>query len=292
MTKELKADLSLIGITALWGASFPLMSLALKDIPVFSFIAIRYTLSALIIAVLFFKNFRKLDRRTLKSALYIGGALFIGCVFQIEGLVYTTPSKSSFITGLYVIFVPIIIAVIYKKLPDLKTIIGIILSIIGLSIMSLGGDMTVNKGDIMTLIGAVVFAVQILMVDKYTQDVDIVLLTCLELLVVGIGGAIPAAAIEEFRFTLTPMAVGAILFTAIFSTAVAHTVQNKVQSFTNPTHAAIIYLAEPVFGAIFSLFIGDKFGGRTLAGCMVILIGMLIINIKPRHKEGNIKDSL
>jgi hypothetical protein len=170
--------------------------------------------------------------------------------------------------------------VVKQTEPDLKTIIGIILSLVGLGIMSLSGNMTINKGDVLTFLGAAVFAAQILLVDRYTQEVDIVLLTCLELLVVGLGSAIPAAAIEGFRFTITTTMVVAIVFTAIFSTAIALTVQNKVQPFTDPTHAAIIYLAEPVFGAIFSLFIGDKLGGRTLFGCIFILIGMLAINVK------------
>lgn len=285
MTKELKADLSLIGVTALWGASFPLMSMALKDIPTFSFIAIRYTLSALILAVVFYKNFKNISKLTVKSGIIIGAVLFLGCALQVAGLLYTTPSKSGFITGLNVIFVPIIIALLYKKLPDAKTVVGIIISIIGLSIMSINSDFSINKGDVLTFIAAILFAVQVLVVDKYTKDVDIVVLTCVEVLVVGLMGAVPAVAVEKFQFTLTLPVIAAVLFTAIFSTAIAHSVQNKVQSYIEPTHAAIIYLAEPVFGAIFSMFFGDKLGMRTVAGGICILLGMLVMNIKKKAEE-------
>jgi drug/metabolite transporter (DMT)-like permease len=285
MTKELKADLSLIGVTALWGASFPLMSMALKDIPTFSFIAIRYTLSALILAVVFYKNFKNISKITLKSGFIIGIVLFSGVAFQVAGLVYTTPSKSGFITGLNVIFVPIIIALLYKKLPDSKTIFGIILSVLGLGIMSINADFSINKGDFLTFIGAILFAVQVLVVDKYTKDVDIVVLTCVEVLVVGLMGAVPAAIVEKFSFTWSLQVIGAILFTAIFSTAIAHSLQNKVQSYIDPTHAAIIYLAEPVFGAIFSMFFGDKMGMRTVLGGIVIVLGMLVMNIKKKAEE-------
>lgn len=285
MTRELKADLSLIGVTALWGASFPLMSMALKDIPTFSFIAIRYTLSALILAVVFYKNFKNISKLTLKSGFIIGAVLFSGVAFQVAGLIYTTPSKSGFITGLNVIFVPIIIAMLYKKLPDSKTIVGIILSVLGLGIMSINADFSINKGDFLTFIGAILFAVQVLVVDKYTKDVDILVLTCVEVLVVGLMGAVPAAIVEKFSFTWSLPVVGAILFTAIFSTCIAHSLQNKVQSYIDPTHAAIIYLAEPVFGAIFSMFFGDKMGMRTVLGGIVIVLGMLVMNIKKKAEE-------
>lgn len=285
MTKELKADLSLIGVTALWGSSFPIMSLVLKDIPPFTFITIRYTLSALILAIVFLKSFKNINKLTIKSGFIIGGTLFVGCAFQLVGLLYTTPSKSGFLTGMNVVFVPILIALLYKKLPDIKTIIGIVLSVAGLGMMSLNSSMSIGKGDILTLIAALCFGVQILVVDKYTKDVDIALLTCVELLVIGLLGAVPAVAVEGFKFTLNFGIILALLYTAVLCTAIAHGIQNKVQASINPTHAAIIYLAEPVFAAIFSLFVGDKLTGKTLVGAFIIMLGMIAISIKPKSSE-------
>lgn len=280
MTKQLKADLSLLGVTVVWGASFPIMSTALKSISPFTFITLRYFLSALILAVIFIRRFKNINLRSLKSGLFIGLSLFLGTAFQVVGLMYTTPSKSGFITGLSVILVPIMIAIIFRRLPDLKTGIGILLSIVGLSLMSLNGSLTISKGDFLTLMCAIAFAAMILLVDRYSKDIDIALVTCIEMAVVAFLAVFPAAIKERFSMNLSPIVIGAVIFTAVFCTVIAYGIQNKVQSYTNPTHAAIIFLAEPVFSAIFSIFIGDKLTGRILLGCVLILAGMVIINLK------------
>jgi drug/metabolite transporter (DMT)-like permease len=285
MRQELKADLALIGVTVFWGTSFPIMSIVLKSMPPYSFIAIRNTIGAALLAAVFYKSFRKINLKDIKAALLIGVSLLIGMIFQVVGLIYTTPSKSGFITGLNVVFVPLILAFIYRKFPDLKTLVGIILSVIGLALMSINGSMGINFGDILTLLGAIAFSFQILLVDKYGKEVDAGLLTSLELFVVGLLAFVPAIGIERLQFNINLFVVGAILFTAIFSTAIAMWVQNKMQPYTNPTHAAIIYLAEPVFAAIFSAFIGDKLTGRSLAGGLLILLGTLVISVRFRSSR-------
>lgn len=280
MRQELKADVALIGVTVFWGTSFPIMSIVLKSMPPYSFIAIRNTIGAVLLAAVFYKSFRKISLKDIKAALLIGLSLLIGMIFQVVGLIYTTPSKSGFITGLNVVFVPLILAFIYRRFPDIKTLVGIILSIIGLALMSINGSMGINFGDILTLFGAIAFSFQILLVDKYGKEVDAGLLTSLELFVVGLFAFVPAIGIERLQFKLNIFVIGAILFTAIFSTAIAMWVQNKMQPYTNPTHAAIIYLAEPVFAAAFSVFIGDKLTGKSFVGGLLILLGTLIISIK------------
>lgn len=284
MGNQIKADLSLLSITLVWGASFPIMSVAFKSVPPYSFIAIRYLLAGLILALIFIKRLKRLNKATVIAGIVVGFALGLGSILQAVGLLYTTPSKSGFITGLNVILVPIFIAIIYKKLPDIKTNIGVALSILGLAIMSLNGSVGINKGDILTLIAAIAFAAQILLVDKLVNGIDVAVLTCIELLTVGVLSAVPAVVIEGFNMKLNIFAICAIAFTALFCTIFAYGVQNIAQGYTTPTHTAIIFLAEPVFSAIFSIFIGDKLTGRTLLGCLFILVGMLVINIRLERK--------
>jgi drug/metabolite transporter (DMT)-like permease len=278
--RQLKAELSLLAITIFWGASFPIMSIALKDVPPYTFIALRNLLGALLLAIVFYKRLKNINKKLILGATFIGVSLFLGSVFQMVGLVYTTPSKSGFITGLNVIFVPIILVVVFKQRPDRKTILGIIVSIVGLLLMSSSGINGFNMGDVLTLICAICFSAQILLVDKYTKEVDPILLTILELAVVGILALIPSIFVDKLQVNINGFSVFAIGFTTIFCTAIAMIVQNKMQKHTNPSHAAIIYLAEPVFGAIFSVFIGDVLSGRTLWGCITILSGMLVLNLK------------
>lgn len=285
MTKQLKADLSLIVVTVVWGASFPIMSVALRSVSPYSFIALRYILAAIILGLIFIKKLKNFNKSVLKPGILVGLALGAGSILQAVGLVYTTSSKSGFITGLNVILVPVFLAVLYKKLPDFKTNLGVIFSVSGLALMSLSGSLGLNKGDFLTLLSAVAFAIQIILVDKYSKDVDIVLLTFIELLTVGIMSALPALAVESFKVDLNLFEVSAILFTALFCTIFAYGLQNVAQAYTTPTHTAIIFLAEPVFSAIFSMFIGDKLTGRTLWGCLLILTGMVVINLKLERKE-------
>jgi drug/metabolite transporter (DMT)-like permease len=261
------------------------MSVAFKSVPPYTFIAIRYILAALILGVFFVNKFKNFNIKMLLPGILVGAALGLGCILQAVGLLYTTPSKSGFITGLNVVLVPVFMALIYKKMPDFKTYLGVVLSVLGLALMSVsGGDMGTNKGDFLTLLSAVAFAVQIILVDKYSKNSDIAILTCLEFLTVGLLSAVPAAFVEGFKMNLNLFSIGAILFTALFCTIFAYGLQNVAQVYTTPTHAAIIFLAEPVFSALFSVFIGDKLSGRTFWGCILILIGMIVINLKIERK--------
>lgn len=285
MKQEFKADLILLSITVFWGASFPIMSIALKYIPPFSFLSLRYLISALILLPFGLRSIKHISKDTIKAAFFIGLSLFLGSGLQLLGLLYTSPSKSGFLTGLNVIIVPLIIIVIYKKVPEFKTIFGVILSIMGLAFMSYDGSFTLNIGDILTILCAIAFAAQILLVDKYSNNCDIFLLTSLEMLIVGLLGLIPAIYYENMNIVINKISVSSILYLALFCTVYAYFLQNKVQKYTEPTHAAIIFLAEPVFGAIFSIFIGDKLGGNTFIGCILILIGMVSINMSWNIKK-------
>lgn len=281
MKKELKADLSLLIVTLIWGASYPLMSLVVKEIPPFSFLVIRYLISGIILAVICGRKLKQINKATIIAALFVGGTLGIGCSFQLFGLLYTTPSKSGFITGLSVVFVPLFMALVYKKFPDKKTILGVIFSLVGLWLISIKqGVVDINFGDLLTIGCAAVFALQIMAVDKFAKEVDVMLLTCLEMFVIAIMAVPPAIVVDKFNITITLFTAVAMGFMIIFGTIVAHTVQNKMQPLTNPSHAAIIYLAEPVFGAIFSSFLGDLLSGKALMGCLLIFGGMIIINLK------------
>jgi drug/metabolite transporter (DMT)-like permease len=280
MNKEFKADISLFIATIVWGSSFPIVSLALKDFPPYSFVMLRYLLATVMLLPICFRRLKNINKETVIAGGIIGVTVFGGTILQTAGLVYTTPSKSGFITGLNVVVVPILIAIIYKKFPDVRTIMGVIVSVVGLGVMSLNGEMALNFGDILTIAGAIMFSIQILVVDKYASNVDILLLTFVEFFATGIFSIIPAGIIERFNFNFNFMSIFGIAYTALFCTVIAYLIQNNMQPYTNPSHAAIIYLAEPVFSAIFSTFIGDRLTGRTLVGCILIFLGMIVINLK------------
>lgn len=278
--KVLKADLALLGVTVVWGASFPITAIALKHIMPYTLLCARYLLAGIALAIVFFSKLKNVDKRTLKMGILLGVCVAAGSGFQIVGLVYTTPSKSGFITGLSVVIVPMILALIYKKLPGLRTVIGIILSLVGLVFLSMSGGTGINKGDLLTMISAMAFALQIVLVDRYCIDVNLAAFTCIEMLTAGLMGAVPAIMFENMQAAINVESLGAVFFLAVFCTIGGFGIQNKMQPYTEPEHAAIIFLAEPVFSAIFSLFIGDELSGNTLIGCLFIFLGLIVINVK------------
>ncbi|TDT58435.1 DMT family transporter [Fonticella tunisiensis] len=278
MKRQTKADLSLLGITIVWGASFTLMKEGIKDIPPYTFLAIRYFLGSLVL-ILFFRNrIRNLNLETLKYGFLIGLALACGSIFQILGLQYTTASKSGFITGLAVIFVPVIMAVLYKKLPGFKAAAGILASLLGLGLLTLNNNTGINGGDILTLFSSVFFAFQIIFVDKYGAKFDSLALTVTEMVVVALFSGILGIFFEGFKVVVTPTSVFSILFTAIFCSALAYWVQMEMQKYTTASHAAVIFLGEPVFSIIIAaLFLGEAMTVKMALGAMLILLGMIAV---------------
>lgn len=278
MTKQLKADLSLLGITIIWSASFALMKQGIKDIPPYTFIFIRFLIGAAFLSIIFPKKFMLMNRKTLKYGTIIGLFLAGGCILQIVGLQYTTASKSGFLTGLQAIFVPIVIGLLYKKLPSPKTILGIVFAIAGLGLLTLNGAGSgVNAGDLLTIVCAVCYAFQIIIIDKYGDEIDSILLTIIELAVTSVCGLILGFAFEGLHMTFTPFSTFSILFTGLLCSAVAYGVQIAAQKFTSPTHTVVIFLAEPVFSAIIAaIFLKESMTLLMVMGCILILAGMFM----------------
>lgn len=282
MNKQLKADLSLLGITMIWGASFTLMKEGIKDIPPYTFLAIRYIIGCLILAIIFYKRMKNIDRETLKYGIIIGAALTGGGIFQIVGLQFTTASKSGFITGLCVVFVPIFLSIMNRKLPDKKSTMGIFLSLLGLGLLTLSGDLGINKGDFLTLISAVFFAGQVIFIDRFAPRFDTIALTVVELGTISVISLILGFFLEGCKVTFTGYSVFSILFTGILCSALAYFVQMEMQKHTTATHAALIFLGEPVFSAIIAaIFLKEIMTIKMVFGCILILMGMIISEFNP-----------
>ncbi|QIB27369.1 DMT family transporter [Caloranaerobacter azorensis] len=281
MSKQLKADLALLLVTIVWGFTFVTTKNALKDISTYNFLAIRFFVAFIASSLIFFKNMKNLNKRTLFLGSIIGIVLFAGYAFQTVGLTYTTASKSGFITGFCVVLVPIFSAIILKRTPNMPTVIGVLLAMLGLGFMTLNSNLSLNIGDFYTLICAVAFAFQIILVGKYTIEVDPIALAITQIGIVGILSLIFSLSIEDFIIPKSTDVWIAIFITGILATSVAYIVQNTVQKFTSPTHAALIYTAEPIFSAIFAyIFLHEVMTARAILGSILILTGMIISETK------------
>lgn len=275
-TKEFIADLALLGVTFVWGTTFQLVHDALADIGTFPFLAIRF-----LIAVLCLLPFHKGEWHWHPAAWRAGLYLFGGYAFQTLGLLWTTPAKAGFITGLSVILVPLLVALKTKRLPDRGTATGAILAAAGLGLLTLEGSLIPGKGDLLVLCCAICLALQILAVGEASRHMDPHSLTVIQLGVIcllsfglwgGFGGS----------FHLTPRVLWALLITSVPATSLAFLIQGWAQRFTTPARVALVFSMEPVFAALYSYcFGGEVFTLQKLIGSALVFVGIVAGSILP-----------
>ncbi len=285
MSKQLGADILLLIIAAIWGASFTLMKNVLDHMPSFIYLSLRFWIAAVLLIIVFHKSFKHINRRVMWHGLVIGLMLFGGMALQVSGLYFTTASNSAFITGMNVVMVPAVSALLLKKRPNLFAVMGVFLSFAGLFFLSGGLQFNFNVGDLLTLICAFCFTFQIIFIDKYTAHEDAALIAVLQILFAAVfNTAVWAAAPTAFGLNAT--VVVTLLITGVFGTALAFAGQTIVQKYTSPTRTALILTAEPVFGALFALVIPNSQGitetlqTNVIIGCALIFSGMLMSEIK------------
>jgi drug/metabolite transporter (DMT)-like permease len=273
-----KAEFSLALITAIWGCTFVIVKGALADASPLPFLAVRFVLAGLLLLVVLGRG--QVGRGTILPGSILGIFLFAGYLFQTWGLVYTTPSKSAFLTGFSVILVPIIMMLLGHKLGP-ATLLGAILGLAGIYLLVAPSGMSgVNRGDFFTLAGATSFAIHIVLVGRYTKRFSFLHLVPVQILVVGLLSSVALVMVPAQRLHFSARLVVAILVTALLATGVAFSVQNWAQQYTPPAHTALIFALEPVFAALSSwLVMGEHFRGRTLAGAGLILAGMVVSEI-------------
>ncbi len=278
MSTRTKAEAFLVVVTAIWGCTFVVVKGALADASPLPFLAVRFMLAGLLLLAILGRG--QVDRATILPGSILGLFLFAGYLFQTWGLIYTTPSKSAFLTGFSVILVPVIMMLSGFRMGS-ATLVGGVLGLFGIYLLvAPSGMAAVNKGDLLTLAGAFSFAVHIVLVGHYTKKFSFLHLVPVQVLVVGLLslGALPFVPNQTLHFT--GRLVGAILVTAVLATGVAFSVQNWAQQYTPAAHTALIFALEPVFAALSSrLVIGEHFGGRVLLGSGLILAGMVISEI-------------
>jgi drug/metabolite transporter (DMT)-like permease len=273
-----KAEAFLVVVTAIWGCTFVVVKGALADASPVPFLAARFMLAGLLLLAILGRG--QVERRTIFPGSILGLFLFAGYLFQTWGLIYTTPSKSAFLTGFSVIVVPVIMMLSGFRL-GVASLLGGVLGLVGIYLLvAPSGMATVNRGDILTLAGALSFAVHIVLVGHYTKKFSFLHLVPVQILAVGLLSLVALPILPDQTLHLTGRVVVAILITAVLATGVAFSVQNWAQQYTPPAHTALIFALEPVFAALFSwLVLGEHFGGRVLLGSGLILAGMVVSEI-------------
>jgi len=273
-----KADIALLLMTLIWGASFPAVKIALLDASPFVFLSLRFSIASAVLLCLIRTRLSCVERSLVVPGLLLGASFFLGFAFQTVGLGITTASRSAFITGLSVVFVPFLGLRLEGKRVGRYAFFGVALALGGLwFITSPGGRGSFNLGDLLTLFCALAFALQIVLVQIYSKRHDYLKLMLFQFLVTVVLSVPSMILLESPRLVLSSRLVLAAAFTAIVATVVAIGIQFRYQRLTTATRAAIIYTLEPVFAAGFAfLVLGELMRGRAWVGAGMILFAIAV----------------
>lgn len=283
----LKSNILLLLTAIIWGFAFVAQRVGMKFLGPFTFNAVRFLLGSisLIPIIMFYKSKSEESTNNFKNAILpgiISGIfLFLGSSFQQVGLQGTTAGKAAFITGLYIVIVPIL-GVFLKKHIDINSWIGAVMAIIGLYLLCVTGGFNISYSDLLELVSAFMFSVQILLIDYFVNKVDSIKLAFYQFMTCTILSFIIAIFKESINFHSITLAAVPILYGGIMSVGVAYTLQIIGQKYAEPTHASIILSMESVFASIGGfLILGEYLGARGVFGCLLMLVGMLLSAVKP-----------
>lgn len=295
----------LLVVACIWGFAFVAQKVGNEYIGPFTFNGIRFLLGSisllpLIFAFSFLNKQKKKEQRieeqkkvdlkdtekhnspkyVLTAGLICGAILFTGASLQQIGINYTTAGKAAFVTGMYIVLVPIF-GLFIKKRVGLFAAIGAVVAILGLFFLCIGEEFTISKGDWLQLVGAVFWALHILVIDHFSKKVDALKLSSIQFAVCGALSLIVAIATETISMSAIMQAATPILYGGFCSVGIAYTLQVFAQKNANPSHAAIIMSTESLFAVIGgALILNEVLLERQILGCILMLAGMLLSQLQ------------
>ncbi len=275
--------LGLIVTTIIWGSGFVVMKNSVEVITPTYLLALRFTIASVALVAVFWKRVKKISKSDVMCGGLLGIFLFISYFFQTYGLKYTTASKNAFITTLYVILVPFLHWFYNRKKPSRNNVAAAGIAVFGLALLSLEGDLSVNIGDLMTLVCGFFFAFHIVFVDRYTEDHDPIILTVIQMVIAAILSWAIAPLMEgslDLTVIDTSMMTG-LLYLGILCTMICFLLQNVGQKHLTPNTSSIILSFEAVFGLMFSvLFLGEQVTIKLAAGCVLMFASVILSEYK------------
>tara|TARA_R110002126_G_scaffold92837_1_gene220148 strand:+ start:32752 stop:33648 length:897 start_codon:yes stop_codon:yes gene_type:complete len=282
-----KANLCLLLAGALWGIGFVAQSTAMDAIGPMLFIALRFFLATLVVLPFALleshKASTRLSMRDISGFLWIGLAMFAGMTAQQIGLLTTTVTNAGILTGLYVVFVPFLVVVFLRRLPHPVVWPAALLAFVGIWLLSGGHALSLNSGDALTILCAVFWAGQVLMIGVFGQRTGRPLtLSAVQFALCAVLAFVAALLSEPILWTAIRDALPEILYSGIFASGVAFSLQAIGQRYTTPAQAAIFLSTEALFAALFgALFLGERVAALGYLGCALIFVAILLVEVTP-----------
>lgn len=271
--KKYLGEIGLIFVAIIWGGGFVGTQLSLDGglLPL-QILTLRFLLASVILSAIFFKTLRKnINKETIKAGAFLGSILFVAFAAQTVGLQYTTPSKNAFITAANVVIVPFIGFILYKRKLDKIGIISSMITLVGIAVLSLEADFSVNVGDMLTLLGAVAFAFHIFFTSELSPKHNAIALTAIQFTAAFILSLIFQVITGEGKIQANALGYAGVLYLALFSTILGFVTQTICQKIVDSTKTAIILCTEAVFGTILSIiFLGESLTIKLILGSILI----------------------
>ena len=281
--KKYSADLGLLLVGFIWGTGFIASKIGLDDgLSPYYMMFLRAVFASILLTVIFFGEIKNIRKREVIAGILLGTFLYLGFAFQTVGLSYTTASKNAFLTAINVFIVPYLYWMFYKKKPDKFAILSAILCLSGIGLLSLtGGDMGVNKGDILTAICAVFFGCHITFTGILSKKVDAVRLNLLQMYTMTALALLTCLFNKNLVINLTMTQFLATLYLGIFSTGICFLLQTTCQQYTTPSRASILLCTESLFAPILSvLILHEVLTFKAIIGAGLILLSVLVSETK------------
>ncbi|MBM7059808.1 DMT family transporter [Pseudomonas sp. UL073] len=288
--QALRADLLMLVTAMIWGSAFVAQRVGMDHIGPFLFSGLRMGLGALALLPLLLLRRQQTGAQPLNRGLWVGGglmglALALGVNLQQVGLLFTSVTNSGFITGLYVIVVPLL-GLFLGHRTGLGTWMGACLAVVGMFLLSVGENFQVASGDWLQLAGAFIWGAHVLLVGHFASRYDPIRLTILQFVVCAVISLALAGMFEEIRWDMIVQAGPSILYGGLISAGIGYTLQVVAQQHAIASHAAIILSLEAVFAAIAgALFLGESLHTRGYLGCALMFAGMLVAQLWPQKKS-------
>jgi drug/metabolite transporter (DMT)-like permease len=284
--ERFKADLYLVCTAAIWGTAFVAQRVAAENGAVFLFNGVRFLVGGLaLLPVAAWQRragaepvgSKRQTARTWQSILLIGTVLFIASGFQQFGLRYTSAGNAGFITGLYVVLIPVLQATFWRQAVSVFTWASSIVAALGMFLLSTSGRLVINPGDALELAGAFVWALHVILIGKFVRQISVVTLAVGQYFITGLLSLVAGLGLESGGWGPVLEVWWAVIYTGVLSIGLGYTFQAIAQKVAPPADAAILLSGEAVFAALFGwLLLGELLAPLQVLGCGLILAAMLL----------------
>jgi drug/metabolite transporter (DMT)-like permease len=279
--KALSAKFALFLAPLIWGFSFVVTKSTVDVLPVFFLLAVRFSIAFVFLSIIFKNRLKQIDKKIVQSGGVIGVYLFIAYALQTFGITDTTPGKNAFLTTIYCIIVPFLFWLTGKIKPDVFNIISATLCLLGVGLVSIKSDLTIGKGDLLTMLSGVFFAAHIVAIKRFSKDFDPIVLTIVQFGYCAIFSSLFSLVFEPRVTSISADMIGSIIYLSVGCTAIGLLLQTIGQKYTPPSSAAIILSLESVFGVTFSVILKQEvISLKLVIGFFMIFISIIISETK------------